>query len=72
MKPENDKKLSGLNKDKEMKENAQGYPLYPSDDDIYNKFHEEKKLILRVFLKIKNQMKLMKSERATKNLSMMN
>ena len=44
MKPENDKKLSDLNKDKEMKENAQGYPLYPSDDDIYNKFHEEKNI----------------------------
>jgi hypothetical protein len=42
MKRENDNKLSDLNKDREIKKNTGGYPLYPPTDDIYNKFHEEK------------------------------
>jgi hypothetical protein len=42
MKRENDKNLPDLNKDKEIKKDTRGYPLYPSGDDIYNKSHEEK------------------------------
>jgi hypothetical protein len=42
MKHENDKKLPELNKDKEEKVNTVGYPMYPSSDDIYNKYHKKK------------------------------